>query len=258
MAELCPAKCVDDDACWQRAWLAGEVLQETGLNRVRQGQQGRDLLARVQTRLCALVEGGHLAPRERAEVGDLLGRLGDPRFDADFFYLPRQYRGQPEPRRGFVKIPAGPFTMGEGDEAHPVDIPYDYWLARYPVTVAQYGCFVGGGGYEKPAYWTDVGWAWRQGKWDSQVESEFLRDWLKQRPASMRDEPMGWGEQKRYLTRPVVGVSWFEAVAYGRWLTERLRNEGSTGWGDVNFERRAFVVRLPTVGGVGGGGTSGR
>ena len=39
----------------------------------------------------------------------------------------------------FMRVPAGKFLMG--DEKSTVDIPYDYWMARYPVTNAQYNQF---------------------------------------------------------------------------------------------------------------------
>jgi formylglycine-generating enzyme required for sulfatase activity len=71
---------------------------------------------------------------------------------------------RPEPKRAppdratwggieFCRIPAGEFLMGSAgrrdreafkDEKpqHTVDIPYDYWLARYPVTNALYAAYV--------------------------------------------------------------------------------------------------------------------
>ncbi len=255
-AELCPAACVDEDSCWRRAWLAGEVLHETGSNRVRQSQQGRDLLDRLRERLCALVEGGHLAARERAEAGDLLGQLDDPRFDPDCYHLPRTYRGAPEPLWGFVRIPAGPLVLGsrQGDaEAYSdeqpqqtLTIPYDYWLARYPVTVAQFGAFVAAEGYENDGWWTPTGWSWRQGEWDNQVEDGGLKDWLKRRPAALRGAPMWWDSQQGYPTRPIMGVSWFEAVAYCRWLEEQLRATDAMSRASQSEKLRRFRVRLPS------------
>jgi formylglycine-generating enzyme required for sulfatase activity len=50
----------------------------------------------------------------------------------------------------FVEVPAGKFVMGtsikdeQGDDEkpqHSVDIPYDYYMARFPVTNAQYGMY---------------------------------------------------------------------------------------------------------------------
>ncbi len=120
-----------------------------------------------------------------------------------------------------------------------VEIPYPYWMARYPVTVAQYGAFLADGGGDADApWWTEPGRRWRRGEWDSQVTEEWLKDWLKQRPADQRGVPLQWSEQARYPNRPVTYICWFEAVAYGRWLDARLR---ARGWPPSGYE-----VRLPT------------
>ncbi len=106
MAEPCAAQ-------WQVAVLAGQALVELRLREKSQGQKHYEaLLKRVRRWLVQLTEGGYLAPRERAEAGDVLGQLGDPRFDPACYYLPSRYRGQPEPRHGFVELPAGRFVMG--------------------------------------------------------------------------------------------------------------------------------------------------
>jgi formylglycine-generating enzyme required for sulfatase activity len=52
----------------------------------------------------------------------------------------------------FMRVPAGKFLMGSKDNnklagddekpQHSVDIPYDYWVARYPVTNHQYNIYV--------------------------------------------------------------------------------------------------------------------
>ncbi|GER78660.1 MAG: formylglycine-generating enzyme family protein [Anaerolineales bacterium] len=49
-----------------------------------------------------------------------------------------------------MRVPAGMFIMGSKEYAlrnistpqHVVDIPYDYWMARYPVTNAEYAVYV--------------------------------------------------------------------------------------------------------------------
>ena len=51
VGELCPAKESDDAASWRKAWLAGDVLLEIGLNRVQDSNLGRDLLNRVRRRM---------------------------------------------------------------------------------------------------------------------------------------------------------------------------------------------------------------
>ncbi len=50
-----------------------------------------------------------LPPIERALGGDFLAVLGDPRFDPDHWYLPK------DETLGFVHIPAGEFIMGSDD-----------------------------------------------------------------------------------------------------------------------------------------------
>jgi len=236
------------DQHWRAASLAGQALLEVGLPEKAAGQPHYEaILKRTRRWLTQWVEEGHLPARERAEAGDVLGQLGDPRFDPDRFFLPHSYRGQVEPFLGFVEVPAGPFVMGsrKGDQeawedefGNPerLEIPYAYWAARYPVSVAQFRCFVDAKGYENSAWWTKTGWAWRRGEWDSTVEDENLRNWLKTRPAELRGAPMWWDEQRTYPNRPVYGVSWFEAMAYCAWLNEQLRASLPSG----------YAVRLPT------------
>ena len=52
--------------------MAGEVLVEIGLNRVRDSQLGQDLLERIRKKLVALVEAGRLVPKERVAAGNAL------------------------------------------------------------------------------------------------------------------------------------------------------------------------------------------
>ena len=152
-AELCPTDGPGDtELGWRKAWLAGEVLNEAGAERVAGYALGRELRERVPARLAQLICGGWLAPRERAAAGDTLAQLGDPRFRTDAWSLPA------EPLLGFVEIPAGDFLMGSDPDRdlaarlveqpqHPVQLPR-YLIGRYPVTVAQFAAFVVEGGYE--------------------------------------------------------------------------------------------------------------
>ena len=199
------------------------------------------ILKRLQHWLRQLLDTGQLPPRERLVAGDVLGRLGDPRPGVNVI----KESGLTVPAIDWVEIPAGPFTMGsEADDkeaykdekpAHELTLPA-FHISRYPITNAQYRPFVDASGYEDRQWWTEAGWAWRQGQWDSQDEKadkRWLRDRIKNRPRDLRNKPMDWNEQCNYPNWPVVNVCWFEAMAYSCWLDAQVKKEG-------------YVIRLPT------------
>ena len=211
VGELCPAAAPQDATGWRKAWLAGDALLEAGINRVGDSALGWDLLMRVRARLADLVTEGRLSPRERVEAGDTLARLGDPRpglgVDPE--------TGRPD----FVwcEVSAGPFLMGEGDRQHTVELS-GYSISLYPVTNHQYRSFVEAGGYEERRYWTAEGLEWKEREgWNA---------------------PRDYGTPFNLENHPVVGVSWYEALAYCCWLTEVWREAGRIGPDEA--------VRLPT------------
>lgn len=123
----------------------------------------------------------------RCRLGSTLGRIGDPRFhDESLFCLPR------DPTLGFIDVPAGTFIMGS-DEEEKGSLDDErprhavelprFWMARYPTTVAQFSAFVTARKYERAD------------------------------PRSLRGAP----------NHPVTMVSWHDAMAYCRWLTQSLR-----------------------------------
>jgi len=139
---------------------------------------------------------------ERSEIIEPLNRLCRDALGVDFNTLVRQAQPKPEQdgdqapsRKPFepetVLIPGGPFPMGSDDLAlpawerpqHSVDLP-DFRIGRYPVTNRQYAAFIK----------------------DSKAQ-----------PA-----PQGWFNREPppdRLDHPVVNVSWYDAVAYGAWLS---------------------------------------
>jgi len=229
---LCPSKQPPNAAGWRKVELAGEVLLEIEPKRVERQDQGESLLTRVRKRLTTLVERGQLDPAERAQAGEVLGTLDDPRFAKERLFLPRWYRDEAEANWGFVGIPKGTFWMGseqgepeaykhEFGNANPLEIPYPYWIARYPVTVAQFGCFVDDGGYTQKRWW----------------RTRAAREWLRE---NHRTAPRGWDNQRFHPTRPVINVTWFEEMAYCAWLDARLRQLN----GDLI--PAGYEIRLPT------------
>jgi formylglycine-generating enzyme required for sulfatase activity len=110
----------------------------------------------------------------------------------------------------------GTYQIGgweEGKESADHDLPAS-WIARYPVTVAQYRVFIDDGGYQQQDYWTPEGWEWRQ--------------------ENNRTQPWGW-DYSEYSSpnQAVIGVTWYECMAFCSWLTACV--------GDAGYE-----IRLPT------------
>jgi formylglycine-generating enzyme required for sulfatase activity len=200
--ELCQAakeKPVDTvtDLEWRRVALAGDILHEMGRQRLererRQGPACRELLRGLLQRLLLR---GALPARDRARAGMVLGYLSDPR--------PGVGLKSGVPDIDWIEIPPGPFKMGEGEEEHDCQvITQPFAISRYPVTVAQYQAFVDAGGYGDKRIWTSAGWEWKQSEKISGPEDY---DPVFQTP-----------------NHPRVGVSWFEALAFCRWLAEQVK-----------------------------------
>jgi formylglycine-generating enzyme required for sulfatase activity len=260
---LVEALCYRDPEAAERpladAWgahLAGQILVKTAdLKRVSDRDKAK--VTRVQRWLGHILQKGELPPLERVATGEALACLGDPRFRSDAWHLPD------EPLLGFVEIPVGPFLMGMREKDIPTlkerfgehkgyhyekETPQQeltlptYYVARYPVTVAQFHAFMEAGGYQKPRYWRE---AEAEGVWqDGQV-----RDWFSDEP---RHKPYDFGEPFNLPNYPVVEVTWYEALAYCRWLTEQLRAWEETPEPLASLlrvgtdGRTPWVVRLPT------------
>jgi formylglycine-generating enzyme required for sulfatase activity/energy-coupling factor transporter ATP-binding protein EcfA2 len=227
---LCPPESPVDDPGWRRIWLAGEAIHEIGLARAGDSEAGAQAVERVRVRLAALVESGRLHLCERAVAASVLTRLVDPRFEPRVLHLPARFRGERETGFGLVAVQPGVLRMGsvagasaaqpnELGNPQPLALEYPYWISRYPVTVAQFRAFVKARGYERQEYWNRAGWSW------CQLEA--------------RHSPLDWAHQRLEPNRPVVSLTWLEALAYARWLDEMLRKRKAklpAGYG----------LRLPT------------
>lgn len=176
-----------NDRGWQRVWLAAEMMVVVGLEAAEKDEVGQELLPKIRQMLVALLEQGQLTPQQRAEAGDALALLGDPR--------PGVCTLEPD----MIPIEGGPFIIHEGKEQTTIHVD-SFAIARYTVTNAQFAFFVNGDGYSNRDYWTEAGWAEKK----------------KQR----WQEPRYWHDNDwNKANQPVVGVSWYEAVAYCRWLS---------------------------------------
>lgn len=216
VTRLCPQACDEarvhkaTESDWWAALLAGQLLMETGIyTKLDPTEDLTDLetLARVRGWLQSLVGGGHLPPVDRAAAGRALGWLGDERPGVGIRH------GLPD--LDWVTVDPGPFIMGSKPEDAKWEdetpqfvcrlITRSYRISRYPISVAQYQCFIRSGGYQESRFWTEVGWKWR------------LNNKI--------DRPRRYGSDYEILNNPQVNVSWYEAVAFCRWLSERVNQE---------------------------------
>lgn len=189
------------------AVLSSQAIYETDfMERVRLDSSDgrfRRIHKRVQSWLLAAITADDvLEPRDRNEGGTALNWVGDPRFDADFFHLPKNADGM----LGFQYVKSGSFRMGKGKREHDVKLP-GFYIARYPVTVAQFRAYVE----------------------DTGEKSGFK------------------GGLKELDNHPVARVSWYEAMAYCRWLEGRLRGALDKTPKEIQDCLKAgWRVRLPT------------
>jgi formylglycine-generating enzyme required for sulfatase activity len=192
------------EADWRAAVLAGEQLLEIGLAAVGVSEGHRVIRRRVAGWLEALLNQGALPVAERDQAGGVLARLGDQRKGVGL------KNGLPDV--DWIEILPGPFRMDNDKGQTPYEqetpqfacdvIRQPYGISRYSITVAQYQAFVDAGGYGEERFWTKAGWQWRQSK---RIAGPEDYDPVFQTP-----------------NHPRVGVSWYEALAFCRWLSERL------------------------------------
>jgi len=222
--QLCPASEPSDAESgaatyWRQIlWSANyAVLDPQRIARDKRNEEdsryngGAKYLARVRERLLTIMRQRKLPAKERAAAGRALAKLGDPRREVTTVEAMR-----------WVCIPKGPFIRGSDkndDDEKPqmhVNVDDDYYLSQYPVTQAQYGQFVAVQGYAEPRWW---GEAEKAGYWraDKGFKGRYDDDF--------RIAPRHYGEPFSLPNHPVVGVSWYEAVAFTRWLNEEVKND---------------------------------
>lgn len=178
---------------------------------------GPGYLDRVRPALAALLA-SDLTPVERAEAGRSLAILGDHRDEAMTVEGMR-----------FAFVPGGPFRMGseeatdpdsqvEERSPHTVDLPH-FWMGVHPVTNAQFTTFVAAGGYSEGAFWPEAIAAeiWKDGWFKSRYDDGF-RNGLPSVPGPFN-----------HLNHPVTNITWYEALAFTRWLNQARGAERTAG-----------------------------
>lgn len=180
--------------------LAGDAVLDTWPGGV--SLQSKEYIIQA---LLVTMQDGEIRPELRRHASLLLGRLGWRPTDID----------------RFAEISAGEYQAGVKKDAK--EIPYMYFIGKYSVTNIQFARFVKEDGYQNQEYWSNDGWEWRTGKYDSRTLEAVARDWLEHRPLAKRNVPYYWHSiELSNPIVPIVGVNWFEAEAYCNWLAKKI------------------------------------
>jgi formylglycine-generating enzyme required for sulfatase activity len=138
-----------------------------------------------------------LEPAERLKAGDELATLGDPRPGVGL--APASDGSEALiPDIDWVLIPdEGTFLYGEGNSQRRLPLP-PFKIARYPITYAQFQAFIDApDGFHNPEWW--------------------------QRLSASSDDRQAPGNQAfKFANHPRDNVSWYDAVAFCRWLSKKL------------------------------------
>jgi formylglycine-generating enzyme required for sulfatase activity len=199
------------------AQLAGQALAEMN-TQISISPRNRPKTERVKQCLAEALSCGEFPAIERAAAGVNLAILDDPRAEVTTV-----------DKMQFCHVPGGAFYMGDGSNEHRNEtLNKGYWIARFPVTNAQYNAFVEAGGYQQEIYWQEAKekQVWRGGK---------VKGW---RDDEYRNVPFDYGKPFHLPNHPVAGVSWYEALAFSRWLSDH--------WREAGFIDKTASVKLPS------------
>jgi len=195
MYALCPVTPPQSEQAWRTTLWSGQMALLFDRKAIAQDEDteegGQAYLDRIIPRLLAILRESPLNAIERAEAGRTLAKLGDPRIEV---LDPLQIE--------WIEIPSGPFIMGSDKYDHEkpqhiFTIPAAYWIARYPITNAQFQCFVNEDGYIHAPYWPEAA---QHRYWTP----EGFKHWR-----DVRTKPHAYGEPFHLPNHPVVGVSWY-------------------------------------------------
>jgi formylglycine-generating enzyme required for sulfatase activity len=104
-----------------------------------------------------------------------------------------------------------------------------FFIAKYPVTNAQFAAFIEAGGYTTERWWTAQGWRQRQSQ-----------QWIAPYRYFWQDASFNGPDN------PIIGISWYEVVAFINWLREAsgeavtLPSEQEWQWAAQGSDGRRF------------------
>lgn len=198
----------------QAAQLARQEAEISALKAELQASQ-----ARFQAVAVELEESNHLLNQLEQQLLDKLPTIPpdepvEPIVLSEPVGAAQPVAPQPPASPGWQPIPTGSYKLGDSrhaaeQPAHTVDLAA-FEVAQMPVTNREFAQFMAEGGYANPDWWTPEGWA--------QIVENGLR------------APAFWNRPEyfsgmEFPDHPVVGVSWYEALAYASWSGARLPRE---------------------------------
>ena len=129
----------------------------------------------------------------------------------------------------FIRIAEGKFIFGSlgnneyawDDEKpqHSIDIPYEYWVGKYPISVSDFGEFTRATSYLTRAEMEGWCWVWNvdEMKWEKSEGANWKNPGIESSTESMEQHP-------------VVQVCWYDARAYCDWLNQTHIQELPAGY----------------------------
>jgi len=103
-----------------------------------------------------------------------------------------------------IKAAGDSIAMGDGTYGPNVSesFSYSFTMSKYEITNSQFAQFISDGGYTTQSYWTTNGWTYKQSA-----------GWT---------QPAYWTDANFIgANQPVVGVTWYEAVAFCNWRSAK-------------------------------------
>ena len=127
------------------------------------------------------------------------------------------------------------------------EVPYSFYIGKYPVTNAQYDRFCNAQDFSNPIYWLEFSEfdedCKRMGDWGKEG-LDWLQGTFKENGTKVL-KPRYWDDKifgRFNPHNPVVGISWFEASAYCEWL---FQNWHVLLESEVNSAIFPNAIRLP-------------
>ncbi len=168
--------------------------------------------------------------RARINAGLALGTLGDPRFKRQqgpfgAFLLPPM-----------VAIPGGIYAIDSDEGIYENEAPQHsvslkpFWLGQFPVTNAEFRCFIDAGGYQDERWWdTPAARRWRRGEGTGEGSRKNWRHWCNRfkNEAGLLDrfaEEQAWSEEqlRNWQNRCAMTDEALETIIVNQWPDQKF------------------------------------